>query len=53
MWDINSEASVTLAQEKLGLEQVKTSSAIMFTEFDMGANFKNIFCNSPSVFYPF
>lgn len=52
-WDINSDATVLFAQEKLGLEQVKTSSAIMFTEYDMCANFKNIFCNSPSVFYPF
>lgn len=52
-WDINSDACVTLAQDKLGLQPVKMGSAIMFTEYDMGANFKNIFCNSPSVFYPF
>ena len=52
-WDINTDACRVLAQDKLGLEQVKTSGAIMFTQFDMCANFKNIFCNSPSVFYPF
>ena len=52
-WDINHDATLALAKDKLGLQQVKTGSTIMFTEFDMGANFKNIFCNSPSVFYPF
>lgn len=50
-WDINQEAA-QLAASKLGLSAVKQST-VMFTEYDVGANFRNIFCNSPSVFYPF
>lgn len=50
-WDINVEAT-TLATHKLGLDLVKTLN-IMFTENDIGANFGNIICNSPSPFYPF
>ncbi|KPM08275.1 Acetyltransferase-like protein [Sarcoptes scabiei] len=50
-WDINREA-IELATIKLGLEPSKTSN-IMFTEHDIGANFGNIICNSPSPFYPF
>lgn len=50
-WDINQDA-IELATHKLGLDLVKTSN-IMFTEYDMGANFGNIICNSPSMFYPF
>ncbi|XP_027197297.2 uncharacterized protein F36G3.2-like [Dermatophagoides pteronyssinus] len=50
-WDINTEAT-TLASQKLGLENIKTLN-IMFTEYDIQANFGNIICNSPSQFYPF
>lgn len=51
VWNINQEA-MDLARDKLGLSQVRTSTA-MFTDRDVAANFGHIFASSPTVFYPF
>lgn len=51
VWDVNNDA-IELATSKLGLQKLKTST-IMFTDYDVGANFGKVFGSSPLVFYPF
>lgn len=51
VWDVNHDA-IELATNKLGLAKLKTST-IMFTDYDVCANFGKIFGSSPLVFYPF